>query len=442
MFKDKYLKYKKKYLDLTKLENNRLLGGSDEKIPYYGNSDAQSNKQLPKSEPEQSDAKTTSAPKNETSNVHKKKSQDILQELSNKHSNAKAVYEDALFGAAKFTGLLTAGLAATGVGVPFAGTLTAVLILGKQIAILAKNFKKLQNVMYDVINILVYNFKLYNLIVKSKETMAKWLHMDSDNKKKIFEGGASMLNTFSSGITNAKAAISKRGSELYKRGSNQLAKKSESLKKMISNDYDEVDKITEDEFKDKTSSSIEKKIMFKLNSLINYILKILHYDILKSLIESTDMLQIPSMFKMIEYEMARRDKSTFGILKGHHFVQDKLITFSNIMDGQTITVNIISDLSIINGYFIIYKSKYDYLERVFQTTKAHIWPSLFADICKLPEYIEFMEEAHDLSAFLENLPIKTKQELEDPHLVKVEQEDTDKPDDTGQPVQTGTDPLV
>ena len=133
---------------------------------------------------------------------------------------------------------------------------------------------------------------------------------------------------------------------------------------------------------------IEQRIFEKINILLSYLLKSVDIAILKKLINNIDIKNISSLYKIISDEINLRE-SRLKIVEKLRQIGNK---FASFIDSQRIIINIISDLSIITGFFNILKSKFDTLLILIQHKYSIYWSQILETVINSDEYKQFMNK--------------------------------------------------
>uniref|UniRef100_A0A6C0EI65 Uncharacterized protein n=1 Tax=viral metagenome TaxID=1070528 RepID=A0A6C0EI65_9ZZZZ len=133
---------------------------------------------------------------------------------------------------------------------------------------------------------------------------------------------------------------------------------------------------------------IEQRIFEKINILLSYLLKSVDIAILKKLINNIDIKNISSLYKIISDEINLRE-SRLKIVEKLRQICNK---FASFIDSQRIIINIISDLSIITGFFNILKSKFDTLLILIQHKYSIYWSQILETVINSDEYKQFMNK--------------------------------------------------
>lgn len=323
---------------------------------------------------------------------------DVLFEEAAKNKSGTDL-ENAIYVSAVLGNLVVVGLAATGVGVPFAAMATALLALAKMVTTYSINFKKLHDILYDVINIIVYNFQLFEFINSTKEII----------KKHLFELNNPLVSA--NNLEGGNLLDSKKIAYIYDKGVkgiNAIKNTAKALKHHLTPKEREI--IENREY----NTKIENKLMEKLKTTIMHIIKLVDYEILKKLVDSQDIDKISILKQLLVAELKERDKKILAKIKFMNIgrtIQNKLISYSNFMDGSAITLSIVSDLSVINGYFNILKSRFDLLlariefkltnHRGINKEKYKIaWIKIYEEILISEKYEDFMDDEKNLDTIV------------------------------------------
>ena len=110
--------------------------------------------------------------------------------------------------------------------------------------------------------------------------------------------------------------------------------------------------------------------------------------ILKKLINNIDIKNISSLYKIISDEINLRE-SRLKIVEKLRQIGNK---FASFIDSQRIIINIISDLSIITGFFNILKSKFDTLLILIQHKYSIYWSQILETVINSDEYKQFINK--------------------------------------------------
>ena len=220
------------------------------------------------------------------------------------------------------------GLTATGIGIPLAGALAGALLIASKLAIMYINNKKLFPIMFDSMTILSNGYKLHELIESAYKKFQTKLQGIMPNERSIIK---------------------------------------------------EI----------KIDSEILSHISTKVTEVTAYLLKIADKKVLKTISHDQDIIN--SKFdKLITQELESREKT--GLLSSiYKKIDNTERKLYRLLYASEYKADISENLSLINGFFIIIKSQFDFaLELYEQELDPILWKEILQEIHASEEYKKYM----------------------------------------------------
>lgn len=223
-------------------------------------------------------------------------------------------------------------LSATGVGLPIAGALGVVLVVAGVMAKMVVASLKLQNVLYDVMNIVSHCYRIDQLITRTTGICTIAVFRAGDVAL-LMENGTFNETAYDKALATATKA---KGEFLTLPLKQPLAAMSnQDLLKLI-----------------EVSEELKQRLLSKIGILTKYLLTIAPDEILAALKADARVKQ-SRMGELVGTEEAMRNKFFMGRIRKMARVMNRRTNAANLQ------IEIIKELTIVEGFFMLMKAQYD-----------------------------------------------------------------------------------
>jgi hypothetical protein len=309
---------------------------------------------------------------------------------------------------------IVAGLAATGVGLPIAGLLGIILLLANKLALLFYYNLQLHSTLLDVLNIVSNCFRLNDLINYTTGIFTIYFFGGADDNNNLIDN-LNTLNGENKGVYKLllEKALEKKNNELEKvpdpvpapvleSSSTQPQQGEIAMVKIIEkggNPNDEEDKLIK---WIRPNVAIQQRLFDKLNDLTTLLLIIATDDMIRTLYADTQIME-SGMSNLIEKVYKDRDLKTTEEKKNMTRIgrftrafgrnSSKFVRgFNRFTNGQFLNQQLINELTLVNGFFMLMKAQYDmtidYYERSMSKEDwTHIWKKYIQNSSVYIEYL-------------------------------------------------------
>ena len=296
-----------------------------------------------------------------------------------------------------------AGLAATGVGIPLAGLLGIILLLANKLALLFYYNLQLHSTLLDLLNIVSNCFRLNDLINYTTNIFTIYFFGRQDDKNLIENLDTLTIDTYTSllnkALENKKAQHSSLTVDKNSESIEEIGVEMTTITNANANAIVNAKVVNSDQQPDKLikwispNVAIQQRLFDKLNDLTDLLLQIATNDMVRTL-KNDPTIMNSGMGNLINKVYTDRKLGITGdavasmTRKFGRFSRG----FNRAANGQFLQQQLINELTLVNGFFMLMKAQYDmtidYYERSMDSDQwKEIWTKYIQNSSVYIEYL-------------------------------------------------------